>query len=69
MIRLHKVITYQGQVVPQTYTACNGKYYIEKGTIGWNLNEKHPRYGYEYICTYETLRELREDITECEEDN
>lgn len=51
----------KGKFIPETYTACDGKYYIEKGTIGWNLYEVDQRGYTEYITTYETLRDLRND--------
>ena len=51
------------------YYSTDRKYFIEKGTVGWNvseLNETRSReYGYdvyEYSFSCETLREVRESI-------
>ena len=51
------------------YYSTDRKYFIEKGTIGWNvyeLNEARSKeYGcnvYEYSFSCETLREARESI-------
>lgn len=51
------------------YYSTDRKYFIEKGTIGWNvyeLNEARCKeYGcnvYEYSFSCETLREVRESI-------
>lgn len=51
------------------YYSIDKKFFIEKGTIGWNvseLNEKKTKvYGYdvyEYSFSCETLREVRESI-------
>ena len=59
-LRLDKVKSDSGDVIPQTYTAVNGKYTIEKGTAGWNVYKTVEGYN-ELIATYETLRELRAD--------
>ena len=51
------------------YYSVDRKYFIEKGTIGWNVSElneaRSKAYGYyvyEYIFSCETLREVRESI-------
>lgn len=49
-----------GRVIPQTYETPSGLYQIEKGTVGWNLYLRG-RYGLEYVCTYDTLRDVRND--------
>jgi TP901 family phage tail tape measure protein len=59
-LKLDKVKSDSGDVIPQTYTAVNGKYTIEKGTAGWNVYNTVEGYK-ELIATYETLRELRAD--------
>jgi TP901 family phage tail tape measure protein len=59
-LKLDKVKSDSGDVIPQTYTAVNGKYTIEKGTAGWNVYKTVEGYK-ELIATYETLRELRAD--------
>lgn len=59
-LKLDKVKSDNGDVIPQTYTAVNGKYTIEKGTAGWNVYKTVEGYN-ELIATYETLRELRAD--------
>lgn len=59
-LKLDKVKSDSGDVIPQTYTAVNGKYTIEKGTAGWNVYKTVEGYN-ELIATYETLRELRAD--------
>lgn len=52
-----------GRTIPQTYTAANGLYEIEKGTVGWNLYERDSKGFYEFITAYETLNDLRKDST------
>lgn len=59
-LKLDKVKSDSGDVIPQTYTAVNGKYTIEKGTDGWNVYKTVEGYN-ELIATYETLRKLRAD--------
>jgi TP901 family phage tail tape measure protein len=59
-LKLDKVKSDSGDVIPQTYTAVNGKYTIEKGTAGWNVYKTVEGYN-ELIATYKTLRELRAD--------
>ena len=51
------------------YYSTDRKYFIEKGTIGWNVSElneaRSKAYGYdvyEYRFSCETLREVRESI-------
>ena len=51
------------------YYSIDRKYFIEKGTIGWNVSELNEArsnvYGYdvyEYSFSCETLREVRESI-------
>ena len=51
------------------YYSNDRKYFIEKGTIGWNVSElneaRSKTYGYnvyEYSFSCETLREVRESI-------
>ena len=51
------------------YYSTDRKYFIEKGTIGWNVSElneaRSKPYGddvYEYSFRCETLREVRESI-------
>lgn len=51
------------------YYSIDKKFFIEKGTIGWNvseLNEKRTKaYGYnvyEYSFSCDTLKEVRESI-------
>ena len=51
------------------YYSTDRKYFIEKGTIGWNVSElneaRSKAYGYdvyEYSFSCETLREVRESI-------
>lgn len=51
------------------YYSIDKKFFIEKGTIGWNvseLNEKETKaYGYdvyEYSFSCDTLKEVRESI-------
>ena len=51
------------------YYSNDRKYFIEKGTIGWNVSEmneaRSKAYGYdvyEYSFSCETLREVRESI-------
>ena len=51
------------------YYSTDRKYFIEKGTIGWNVYELNEarceEYGcnvYEYSFSCETLREVRESI-------
>lgn len=51
------------------YYSNDRKYFIEKGTIGWNVSEmneaRSKEYGYdvyEYSFSCETLREVRESI-------
>lgn len=51
------------------YYSTDRKYFIEKGTIGWNVSELNEAsskaYGYdvyEYSFSCETLREFRESI-------
>lgn len=53
------------------YFSPDRKYHIEKGTIGWNVNERNDdrtrRLGYEvyeYSFSCETLREVRESLQE-----
>lgn len=61
---LQKAKFKDGRTIPQTYTACNGKYYIEKGTVGWNLYKVTNKRGFEeheFITAYETLKDLRAD--------
>lgn len=60
-LKLTKKRNSMGKIVPQTYTAVDGKYLVEKGTVGWNVYD-HTGDGYgELIATYETLNELRRD--------
>lgn len=51
------------------YYSVDRKYFIEKGTIGWNVSElnevQSKKFGYdvyEYSFSCETLREVRESI-------
>ena len=51
------------------YYSTDRKYFIEKGTIGWNVFEIHEAHSkacgcdiYEYSFSCETLREVRESI-------
>jgi hypothetical protein len=51
------------------YYSTDRKYFIEKGTSGWNVSElneaRSKAYGYdvyEYSFSCETLREVRESI-------
>ena len=57
-MKLHKYINKQGKVIPQTYTDSKGKFYIEKGTIGWNIYKAD----YSYITSCETLKDVRETL-------
>jgi hypothetical protein len=60
-LKLSRVKGENGRNVPQTYSAVNGKYLIEKGTVGWNMYDNTGSGHGELIATYETLKELRED--------
>lgn len=62
-LKLSKKRFDDGRVVPQTYTAANGKYEIEKGTVGWNLYEVDDKGRTEFITAYETLNDIRKDST------
>lgn len=51
------------------YYSSDGKFFIEKGTVGWNVSERNERltklfgfdvYNYSFSC--ETLKEVRESI-------
>lgn len=51
------------------YYSTDRKYFIEKGTVGWNVSElnearskEYGYYVYEYSFSCETLREVRESI-------
>ena len=47
------------------YYTPDRKYFIEKGTVGWNVYESTTRYGveiYEYSFSCDTLREVRESL-------
>ena len=51
------------------YYSIDKKFFIEKGTIGWNVSElnkyRSKRYGYdvyEYSFICDTLKEVRESI-------
>ena len=51
------------------YYSIDKKFFIEKGTIGWNVSElneyRSKKFGYdvyEYSFSCETLREVRESI-------
>ena len=57
-LKLTKAKDDSGKIVPQTYTAVDGKYQITKGTEGWNLYDDFPA---GYITTYKTLNQIRSD--------
>lgn len=51
------------------YYSADGRYFVEKGTVGWNVSElnesRTKRYGYsvyEYSFSCATLKEVRESI-------
>ena len=44
------------------YYTKDRRYQIEKGIIGWNVNEWDVRGWYSYSFTAETLKEVRESI-------
>lgn len=44
------------------YYTEDGKYQIEKGYIGWNVNEKDERGWYKYSYTCTNLREVKDSI-------
>lgn len=60
-MKLKKARFADGRAIPETYETASGKYYIEKGYVGWNLYEHNKHGGLDYICTYDTLRDIRND--------
>lgn len=51
-----------GRVIPQTYYTTDYKFEIEKGTVGWNVNELvEPGY-YRFSFGCETLKEAKDAI-------
>ena len=44
------------------YYTEDRKYQIEKGILGWNVNEWDSRGWYTYSFTCETLKEVRESL-------
>lgn len=60
-MKLKKARNADGRAIPETYETPSGKYYIEKGGVGWNLYEHDKWGGLAYICTYDTLRDIRND--------
>lgn len=62
-LKLSRVKGQDDRNIPQTYSAVNGKYLIEKGTVGWNVYDNTGEGYGELIASYETLKELREDTS------
>ena len=62
-LKLNKMKNDSGKIVPQTYTAVNGQYEIQKGTEGWNLYETDTKGQLKFITAYKTLNELKRDST------
>ncbi len=60
-MKLKKARSKNGKIIPGTYVSDNGKYYIDKGFVGWNLHEVNKYGGLDYLCTYDTLRDIRND--------
>lgn len=44
------------------YYTEDKKFQVERGVIGWNVNELDRRGWYEYSFTCETLKEVQESI-------
>lgn len=45
-----------------TYYTEDKQYMIERGTIGWNVNELDPRGWYKYSFSCDTLKEVKESL-------
>lgn len=53
----------EGKTIPQTYYTPDYRFEVEKGTIGWNVNELDARFGcYRYAFSCDTLKEARESL-------
>ncbi len=50
------------QVIPETYYTLDYKFEIERGTVGWNINEVDKNGWYHYSFSTDTLKEARETI-------
>lgn len=44
------------------YYTEDGHYFIEKGVVGWNVNEWDERGWYRYSFSCDTLKEVKESI-------
>lgn len=61
MIRLTKK-NRANQIIPETYYTTDYRFEIERGTVGWNVNEVNEHGWYKYSFSCDTLREARESI-------
>lgn len=53
----------EGKIIPQTYYSKDYKFEIEKGFVGWNVNEFNKRFNtYIYSFSCDTLKEAKESI-------
>lgn len=52
----------EGRIIPQTYYSTDYQYEVEKGAIGWNVNELNSFGFYKYSFSCDTLQEVRESI-------
>ena len=50
------------RVIPQTYYSTDYRCEVEKGTVGWNVNEVDKNGWYRYSFSCMTLQEVRESV-------
>lgn len=53
----------KGEKIPQTYVSEDGKYRVEKGTVGWNLYQKDARGVEVFVTAYEKLKDIKNDTS------
>ena len=60
-MKLHKYIPPMwAKPVPGSYTACDGRYRIDRIRKGWGVFEAIPGGGFNQLTTLDTLSEVRE---------
>ena len=63
-LKLTKKKNDDGKIIPETYTAVNGRFSVEKGATGWNVYDEHGKGISELFAQYDTLKDLRIGLAE-----
>lgn len=50
------------RIISQTFYSPDHRFCIEKGTSGWNIQEKDERGFYRYSFSCDTLKEVRDSL-------